>query len=191
VQNVVSLPRKENVSCSTLLKNFFAMNCRIFHACSLLAFILLNFCHSPSLGQNTTLLNVNKKIVTRYFDEVINTQKLNRMGEFFSQDYIWHQSNGKDIHSSQDSSHVSVKRWLFASIPDIHYTIDHLIAEGDMVAVHTTATGTAKGEMFGLPAGQKKVRFKQLFFYKLKDNRITGQWDVVDLDGLKAQLAQK
>ncbi len=60
-----------------------------------------------------------------------------------------------------------------------------------MVAVNTTATGTAKSEMFGLPAGQKKVRYKQLFFYRLKDNKITEQWDVVDLDGLKAQLAQQ
>ncbi|CAN5516636.1 hypothetical protein BH23BAC1_BH23BAC1_47620 [soil metagenome] len=70
------------------------------------------------------------------------------MGEFFSSDYIWHQTNGKDIRSSHDSSHVAVKIWLFVAIPDVHYTIDHVIAEGDMVAVHTTATGTAKSEMF-------------------------------------------
>lgn len=167
------------------------MNCRIFHASNLLAVILLNFCHSPSLGQNTTLLNVNKKIVTSYFEEVINTQKLNRMGEFFSQDYIWHQSNGKDIHSSQDTSHVATLGWLFTAIPDIHYTIDHIVAEGDMVALNTTGTGTAKREMFGLPAGQKKVRFKQMFFFQLQNNKITEEWEVVDLDGLKAQLAEK
>jgi predicted ester cyclase len=122
---------------------------------------------------------------------VINTQKLNRRGEFFSQDYIWHQTNGTDVRSSQDSSHVAMKRWLFTAIPDVHYIIDHVIAEGDMVAINTTATGTAKGEMFGLPAGQKKVRYKQMFFFRLKDNKITEQWEVVDVDGIKTQLAQK
>jgi predicted ester cyclase len=153
--------------------------------------ILLCFWYLPSFGQHSSLQNANKKTVIRYFDEVINTQKLNRIVEFFSSDYIWHQTNGKDIRSSQDSSHVAAKRWLFAAIPDVHYTIDHVIAEGDMVAVNTTATGTAKGEMFGLTAGQKKVRYKQIFFYRLENNKITEQWDVVDLDGLKAQLAQK
>jgi predicted ester cyclase len=60
-----------------------------------------------------------------------------------------------------------------------------------MVAINTTVAGNAKGEMFGLPVGQKKVSFKQMFFYRLKNNKITEQWEVVDVDGMKAQLAQK
>ncbi len=165
--------------------NFQALSFRV------ITVVLFYFWCLPSFGQDTNLLNTNKKIVTRYFDEVINTQKLNRIEEFFSRDYIWHQTNGKDVRSSQDSSHVAVKRWLFAAIPDVHYTIDHVLAEGDMVAVNTTATGTAKSEMFGLPAAQKKVRFKQMFFFRLKNNKITEEWEVVDVDGLKAQLAKQ
>jgi predicted ester cyclase len=49
------------------------------------------------------------------------------------------------------------------------------VAEGDVVAVNTTATGTAKSEMFGLSAAQKKVRYKQMFFYRLEDGKITDQ----------------
>jgi predicted ester cyclase len=45
--------------------------------------------------------------------------------------------------------------------------------------------------MFGLPAAQKKVRFKQMFFFRLKNNKITEEWEVVDGDGLKAQLAKQ
>ena len=129
--------------------------------------------------------------ITRYFNEVINGQKLNRLGEFFSRDYIWHQMNGIDVHSSQDSSHVSMLRFIYLAMPDIHYTIDNVIVEGDMVAVNSTVTGTAKSEMFGLPAAQKKVRFKQMFFFRLKNNKITEEWEVVDLDGLKTQLAKQ
>ncbi len=99
--------------------------------------------------------------------------------------------DGKDVHSRQDSGHIAIKRWLFTAIPDIHYTIDHMAAEGDIVAVNTTATGTARSEMFGLPAAQKKVRYKQMFFYRLKDGKITDQWEVVDAGGLKAQLETK
>ena len=129
--------------------------------------------------------------ITRYFNEVINGQKLNRLGEFFSRDYIWHQMNGIDVHSSQDSSHVSMLRFIYLAMPDIHYTIDNVIVEGDMVAVNSNVTGTAKSEMFGLPAAQKKVRFKQMFFFRLKNNKITEEWEVVDLDGLKTQLAKQ
>ncbi len=153
--------------------------------------ILLYFWHLPSFGQHISLPNANKKTITRYFDEVINTQMLNRMGEFFSSDYIWHQMNGADVRSTQDSSHVSMLRFLYTAIPDIHYTIDNAIVEGDMVAVNTTVTGTAKSEMFGLPAAKKKIRFKQMFFFRLNNNKITEEWEVVDVDGLKAQLAKQ
>lgn len=138
-----------------------------------------------------SLQTANKKTITKYFDEVINTQKLNRMGKFFSPDYIWHQMNGKDIHSSQDSSHVSMLRFLFKAIPDIHYTIDKTIAEGDMIAVNSTAMGTAKSEFFGQPAAQKKVRFVQMFFFRLEKNQIKEEWEAVDVDGLKEQLTKQ
>ena len=154
--------------------------------------VMLFFCwYLPSFGQDTTQINTNKKTVVRYFDEVINTQKLNRMGEFFAPDYIWHQMNGTDIRRSQDSSHISTLRWLFAAIPDIRYTVDNVVAEGDMVALNTTVTGTAKSEMFGLPTAQKKVHFKQMFFFRLANSKITEEWEVVDVDGMKAQLTKQ
>jgi predicted ester cyclase len=82
-------------------------------------------------------------------------------------------------------------RFIYTAIPDLYYTIDNAIVEGDMVAVNSTVSGTAKSEMFGLPAAQKKVRFKQMFFFRLKNNKITEEWEVVDGDGLKAQLAKQ
>jgi steroid delta-isomerase-like uncharacterized protein len=165
--------------------NIKALSFRIITA------ILFCFWYLPSFGQHASLPNANKKIVAKYFSEVINAQKLNRLGEFFSQDYIWHQMNGIDVRSRQDSSHISTLRWLYTAIPDVHYRIDNAIVEGDMVAINSTVTGTAKSEMFGLPAAQKKVRFKQMFFYRLKNNKITEEWEVVDIDGLKAQLAKQ
>ncbi|HRO86380.1 MAG TPA: ester cyclase, partial [Niabella sp.] len=86
--------------------------------------------------------NTNKETITRYFNEVVNAQKLNRMGEFFSNDYIWHQMNGTDIRSSEDSSHIAMLRFLYRAIPDIRYTIDNAVGEGDMIAVNSTVTGT-------------------------------------------------
>jgi steroid delta-isomerase-like uncharacterized protein len=152
--------------------------------------IPFSFCFLTSFGQHTDLQNENRKTVIGYFDEVVNIQKLNRIWDFFSRDYIWHQMNGTDVRSSQNSSHVSMLRFIFTAIPDLHYTIDNAIAEGDMVAVNSTVTGTANSEMFGLPAAQKKVRFKQMFFFRLNNNKITEEWEVVDGDGLKAQLAK-
>jgi predicted ester cyclase len=143
---------------------------------------------SCSFGQDSSLLRKNKEVVIKYIDIVINGHDVNRKGEFFKPDYIWHTMDGKEVNNSQDSGHTAILRWLFNAVPDVYYTIDRIEAGGEMVGVSTTATGTAKKEMFGLPAGRKKVRFIQMFFYRLKDGKITEQWEVVDADGIKAQL---
>lgn len=150
--------------------------------------VVLHFCHFQSFGQDTTVQNNNKKVITNYIDIVINGHNLNRKEEFFQTDYIWHTMDGKDVHTSQDSGHINILIWLFNAIPDVHYTIDNIEAGGEMVGVTSTATGTARCEMFGLPAAQKKVKYKQMFFYLLKDGKITDQWEVVDTSSIKAQL---
>lgn len=157
----------------------------------IISLMLLYFWHSPSFGQNTSLSNANKQTIIKYFDEVINTQNLNRLETFFSRDYTWHQMNGTDVLSSHDSAHISAIKFVFSAIPNIHYNIDNIVAEKDMVAVNCTITGTAKGEMFGVMAVQKKVNFKQMFFFRLVNKKITEEWEVVDLDGLKAQLSKQ
>ena len=162
--------------------NFMSLYCRVS------IFVIFCFCDLQSSAQDAALLSNNKKMITRYIEVVINNHDLNRKGQFFQADYIWHTMDGKDMHSSEDSSHIKTLRWLFTAIPDVHYTIDNIVAGGDMVGVSTSATGTAKSEMFGLPAAQKKVRYKQMFFYRLKDGKIAEQWEIVDVGKIKAQL---
>jgi predicted ester cyclase len=150
--------------------------------------VIFCFFDYQSSAQSAVLTANNKTVIKQFIEVVINKHDLNRKGAFFQADYIWHTMDGKDVHNSEDSSHNKTLRWLFTAIPDVHYAIDNIEAGGDMVGVSTTATGTARGEMFGLAASQKKVRYKQMFFYRLKDGRIAEQWEVVDVDKIKAQL---
>ena len=50
--------------------------------------------------------------------------------------------------------------------------IDNAVSEGDLNAVNSIYTGTAKGEFYGFPASQKKVHFKQMFFFRLANGKI-------------------
>ncbi|MBD2705724.1 ester cyclase [Spirosoma sp. BT702] len=98
--------------------------------------------------------------------------------------------DGKDTHSSQDSSHVASLKYILKAIPDIHYTIDKMVSEEDIVAVNSIATGIIKDGFMGIPASQKKVRFKQMFFFRLANNKIIEEWEVVDVAGIKDQLSK-
>ena len=154
--------------------------------------VLLLFCF-PALvfGQSSSKRNQNKEMLRNYFNNVINKHDLSQFGSFFASNYIWHTMDGRDIHSEKDSSHISTLRLVFNAIPDIHYSIENIVSENDLVAVHTTVTGIAKSEYFGFPPSLKKVEFKQMFFFRLSNKKITEEWEVLDMDRLKDTLSKK
>ncbi len=77
---------------------------------------------------------------------------------------------------------------LHHAYPDLHVTIDDLIAEGDKVVSRNTVTGTHKGELMGLPPTGKSVTYNEIFILRFADGRIVESWGVVDLLSEMKQL---
>jgi len=46
------------------------------------------------------------------------------------------------------------------ALPDIKATIQQMVAEGDYVAMWNTATGTHRGELFGMPPSGRQITMK-------------------------------
>jgi len=69
------------------------------------------------------------------------------MDELYATDIVYHSSTGRDIRGIKDyKQHVSE---FYSAFPDLHFTIDDMVVEGDKVAVRFTLTGTHKGEFMG------------------------------------------
>ena len=77
---------------------------------------------------------------------------------------------------------------LRAAFPDIRYTVEDMIAEGDRVALRWSMHGTHGGEILGIPATGKQVTLTGLDIYRLNDGRLAEHWDQVDVMGLLQQL---
>jgi predicted ester cyclase len=108
------------------------------------------------------------------------------MNKVFANDYIWHTLDGRQVHSSQDSSHLATLKSVFQAIPDIHYTIESIINEGDIVAVNSTVTGTTQS-----PSGKNALNFKQMFFFRVSGGQIKEEWEVLDTDLMINQMGRK
>jgi steroid delta-isomerase-like uncharacterized protein len=70
---------------------------------------------------------------------------------------------------------------LHRAFPDLHVTIEDLIAEGDKVVARDTVTGTHQGEYMGLPATGRAVTYNEIFVCRFRDARIAETWGVVDV----------
>jgi predicted ester cyclase len=62
-----------------------------------------------------------------------------------------------------------------------HFTVEHLIAEGDKAAVMWSNQGAHVGEWFGFAPTGKSITTRGVDIHLLRDGRLAEPWDVVDL----------
>jgi steroid delta-isomerase-like uncharacterized protein len=77
---------------------------------------------------------------------------------------------------------------LHAAFPDLHVTVEDLIAEGDKVAGRNSVTGTHRGEYMGVAPTGKTVTYNEIFIFRFAAGRISETWGVVDLFSQMKQL---
>jgi predicted ester cyclase len=74
------------------------------------------------------------------------------------------------------------------SLPDLEVIIDHIVAEGDLVATQVTGRGAHDGELAGIAPTGKHVEFTVSDIFGLAGGRIVESWHNVDDFGLLQQL---
>ena len=67
--------------------------------------------------------------------------------------------------------------WLLAQFPDLHMTIEAMIAEGDTVAVRVLSEGTNLGPLNGVvPPTGKRFSARQSHWYRVQDGKLAEHW---------------
>ena len=113
-------------------------------------------------------LEENKTIVRRVIEEIVNKGNLDLADEVLATNYIYHFPT-HDIHGPEGfKEFVGMMRGVF---PDLHVTIDDIMAEGDMVAVRVTMRGTFKGEFMGNAPTGKQLAFQEAVFVRFENGR--------------------
>ena len=77
---------------------------------------------------------------------------------------------------------------LVAAFPDLSVEIVDALAEADRAAVRVDCAGTHEGDLFGVVASGKRVRFALHEFHQFEGDRIRRTWHMEDLFGLFAQI---
>jgi predicted ester cyclase len=66
--------------------------------------------------------------------------------------------------------------------------VEHVVAEGDLVATYKTFIGTHEGELLGVPPTGRRVTIRVMDCVRYRDGKLTEHWNIVDVAGLMAQL---
>lgn len=130
-------------------------------------------------------LEENKAIARRFFEQVWNKGNLDVIDETHSAGYVLHDPTG-DIKGTEGlRQFVMVYRTAF---PDFHVTIEDEIAEGDMVVLRWTVTGTHKAELMGIPPTNKQMTMAGITMGRIASRKIVEAWNSLDALGMMQQL---
>ena len=70
---------------------------------------------------------------------------------------------------------------LHRAFPDLHVSVEDVIAEGDRIAARNSVTGTHQGDYMGIPPTGRRVTYNEMFIVRFVDGRIAETWGVVDV----------
>ena len=139
-------------------------------------------CGKPTSGTDAVSESRNEALVRHWIDDGFNKRSLAVVDELFAESFA---VNGNVI--GRDGLRRSMQRHL-DGFPDLHVTIDDLVAKGSKVAIWYTAEGTHQGEFEGIGATGRRVKWVGSDLFYLDAEKITNALFLSDLSGLLAQL---
>jgi predicted ester cyclase len=115
-------------------------------------------------------LEDNKAIVRRFYEEVVNTGKVDGIESLISPEYTEVLDGERHVTGIEGAkAHTTGVRQTY---PDLHLTIEQQIAEGEWVVTCITARGTHKGWWLGIKPTGKRVAFTGVNVDRVVDGRI-------------------
>ena len=128
----------------------------------------------------------HKAIVRRMTEEFYNQGNVESADHFFADTYVHHDPASPQVHN-RDSLKEGLRAFL-AGCPDLHITIEKLLAEGDTVTKRWTYHATQSGDLAGLPPSGKRITMSGLELFRLSDGKIVECWLGYDNLSLMQQL---
>jgi steroid delta-isomerase-like uncharacterized protein len=121
----------------------------------------------------------NRALIERIYRDGYNGGDVGVYDECYSDDFVHHSKTIHDIAAGGAGERESMLRFR-AAIPDAHFEILDLVAEGDRVAARLRIRGTPRGDFGDISADGKPIDIHGLALFRVRDGRIAEEWFFVD-----------
>jgi steroid delta-isomerase-like uncharacterized protein len=125
-----------------------------------------------------------KALIERLVERVWNGVEDNEVDRLVAQEYVGHPSGVVGTEAYR-----RFYRDLHSAAPDMKFTIEDQIAEGEKVTTRWTATGTHLGEYAGLPPSGRRFTFGGTSTHRIQGGKVVECWTNMDEAGLLRQIA--
>ena len=128
----------------------------------------------------------NKENIRRHVDEIWHKGNMEVVDELYAPNYILRNPEGDDITGIDGFKQLATNQ--LNAFPDLHFTIDNMIGEGDYVAVQYTASGTFTGKAGEMEPTGKIFEQTQAIIYRFEGGKQAEVWAYRNLLSMYQQL---
>jgi len=128
----------------------------------------------------------NKLAMSRFVD-FINAASEKLATELISPDAIFYVP-GRSEPMRGPAGYLSIIQMMRGGFPDIQWTLEEMVAEGDKVAARFTMRGTHRGSFFGVSPSGNKISVQALNIYRLSEGQFVEEHGQPDLLALLRQI---
>jgi len=115
--------------------------------------------------------------------EAINTGNVGLLEKFVAPDYIEHSEGFQGVEAF--AQQITAFRGAF---PDLHVSVEDVLADGDRFASRTTVTGTHTGDLMGMPATGKHISVEAVDLGRIENGQAKERWGGLNMYSLLVQL---
>lgn len=129
----------------------------------------------------------NKKLVDDYIQALFTKGDLGAVDRYLHADYLDHDQSFPGAPQGAEGIRRAAAM-IRTACPDWHSAVHQLIAEDDLVVERFTASGTHRGELFGVPGTGRTLVLHGIQIFRVDGERIVERWAQLDWLGVLRQL---
>ncbi len=129
----------------------------------------------------------NKSIVRRWIEEGWNKGNIKIIDELYAANVVQHDPSSPAVVDSAETLKHYVMAFLTA-LPDLRFTIEDLVAEGDKVVWRFSSRGTHQGPLMGIPPTGRIAVVTGMVLFRLENSKIGEVWVNIDTLGMLQQM---
>jgi hypothetical protein len=129
----------------------------------------------------------NVALAYRVIEEIWNGADLGVVDGLFAPAYVNHGGLIPDLVRGPEAIKISVALYR-AAFPDLHITVEHLIADKNLVVLHWAARSTPLGELSGVVPSERPLAVTGMTLCRLAGGKIVESWTSWDTAGVQNRL---
>ena len=131
----------------------------------------------------------NKEKARRLLEEAFGQGKLEVIDEVLDPNFVCYDPNSESGEIRGADTIKGEVEYFRSAVPDLTYTVEEQVAEGDKVVTRWKASGTHQGEFFGVAPTGNRVEFTGIQIDRFDESgKMVEEWPEYDLLGAMRQM---